>query len=98
MTIDNVLGMQGLVGIVAKVVVVALWFTLTVGILCVMEVSDRFLSVHCGGGRIRDGVQRWPLLDYEAIVGACLFPKGLFVLSLHLAYDGVYSLSLLHQC
>ena len=40
MTLDNVLGMPGILGLVALVIVGALWFGLTVGILCVMEVGD----------------------------------------------------------
>lgn len=40
MTIANVLGLSGIIGIVALVVVGAIWFTLTVAILCIMEVSN----------------------------------------------------------
>lgn len=39
MTIGVVLGMPGIIGIVALVVVGAIWFTLTVFILCLMEVG-----------------------------------------------------------
>ena len=39
MTIANVLEMTGLIGLVAKAVVGVLWLTMTIGILCVMEVS-----------------------------------------------------------
>ena len=39
MTLANVLGMSGIIGVAALVVVGALWFTLTVCILCIMEVS-----------------------------------------------------------
>lgn len=39
MTLENVLGMSGIIGIVALVAVGAMWFTLTVFILCIMEVS-----------------------------------------------------------
>lgn len=38
MTLANALGIPGVIGIVALVVVGLLWFTLTVAILCVMEV------------------------------------------------------------
>lgn len=38
MTMENVLGMTGLVGLVAKLVVGVLWLVMTIGILCVMEV------------------------------------------------------------
>lgn len=39
MTLENVLGMTGLIGLVAKLVVGVLWLVMTIGILCVMEVS-----------------------------------------------------------
>ena len=39
MTIANALGASGIIGIVALVVVGLMWFTLTVFILCIMEVS-----------------------------------------------------------
>ncbi len=42
MTIANVLEMTGLIGLVAKAVVGVLWLTLTIGILCIMEVSLAF--------------------------------------------------------
>ena len=42
MTIANVLGMSGIIGIVAVVVTGLIWFTLTVCILCIMEVSRVF--------------------------------------------------------
>ena len=42
MTIANVLEMTGLIGLVAKAVVGVLWLTMTIGILCVMEVSLDF--------------------------------------------------------
>jgi V-type H+-transporting ATPase subunit a len=38
MTLGVVLGWEGIVGWVALIVVAFLWFTMTVGILCVMEV------------------------------------------------------------
>lgn len=40
MTIDIVLGQGGIVGIIALIIVGILWFVLTIGILCVMEVRD----------------------------------------------------------
>ncbi|KAI0345052.1 V0/A0 complex, 116-kDa subunit of ATPase [Trametopsis cervina] len=43
MTIANVLGLSGIIGIVALVVVGAIWFTLTVAILCIMEGLSAFL-------------------------------------------------------
>ena len=39
MTLENVLEMTGLVGLVAKAVVGVLWLLMTISILCVMEVS-----------------------------------------------------------
>ena len=51
MTIANVLGMSGIVGIAALVVVGVLWFTLTVCILCIMEVR-RVLRLNEIGGAI----------------------------------------------
>lgn len=38
MTLDNVLGMEGIFGVIAIVFMGVMWFTLTVVILCVMEV------------------------------------------------------------
>ena len=38
MTLDNVLGMPGIVGWIGLVLVGSLWLSLTIGILCVMEV------------------------------------------------------------
>ncbi|KAH8100229.1 H+-ATPase subunit [Cristinia sonorae] len=43
MTIGKVLGMSGVVGIIALVVVGSMWFSLTVGILCLMEGMSAFL-------------------------------------------------------
>ncbi|KAI0933535.1 hypothetical protein AcW1_005341 [Taiwanofungus camphoratus] len=43
MTIGGVLGMQGIFGVIAIVIVGALWFTLTVFILCIMEGLSAFL-------------------------------------------------------
>lgn len=43
MTIKNVFGMTGLVGVIATVVAFALWFVLTIAILCVMEGLSAFL-------------------------------------------------------
>ena len=45
MTLENVLGMEGVFGWIALVLMGALWFVLTVGILCVMEVRRAFVSV-----------------------------------------------------
>ncbi len=39
MTVENVLGMSGVIGIIAIVLVGAMWLQLTVFILCIMEVS-----------------------------------------------------------
>jgi hypothetical protein len=46
MTLGNVLSMTGVVGIIAKIFVGVMWFSLTVFILCVMEVRGfvRFAS------------------------------------------------------
>ncbi len=38
MTLDTVLGIPGVLGIIALAIMGVVWFTLTVGILCVMEV------------------------------------------------------------
>lgn len=38
MTLDNVLGMGGVVGWIALIIVIVFWFVLTVFILCIMEV------------------------------------------------------------
>jgi hypothetical protein len=38
MTLEGVLGMTGIVGIIALVIMVGFWFALTVFILCIMEV------------------------------------------------------------
>lgn len=38
MTLENVLGMPGITGIIALVIMGGLWLSLTVGILCIMEV------------------------------------------------------------
>ena len=38
MTLDNVLGMEGIFGVIAIVFMGVMWFTLTVVVLCVMEV------------------------------------------------------------
>lgn len=46
MTLENVLGMSGALGIVALIIVGILWFVLTIFILCIMEVrSFRMLMV-----------------------------------------------------
>lgn len=45
MTIENVLGMTGIVGVIATIFAFALWFVLTIAILCVMEVRTSFASV-----------------------------------------------------
>lgn len=39
MTIGGVLGMPGVLGVVAVLVIGSIWFVLTVGILCLMEVG-----------------------------------------------------------
>jgi V-type H+-transporting ATPase subunit a len=44
MTIANVLGMSGIIGIVAVIAIGALWFIMTVAILCLMEVSSPFYA------------------------------------------------------
>ncbi|TFY58618.1 hypothetical protein EVG20_g8078 [Dentipellis fragilis] len=43
MTLANVLGMTGVVGVVAKIIIFALWFMLTIFILCIMEGLSAFL-------------------------------------------------------
>ena len=43
MTLGVVIGMEGIVGIIALVVVGVMWFILTVFILCIMEVRARLL-------------------------------------------------------
>ncbi|KAI0818687.1 H+-ATPase subunit [Irpex lacteus] len=43
MTIANVLGMSGIIGIVALIVIGVMWFILTVFILCIMEGLSAFL-------------------------------------------------------
>ncbi|KAJ3536547.1 hypothetical protein NM688_g6823 [Phlebia brevispora] len=43
MTLGVVLGMPGIVGIVALVLMGAVWFSLTIGILCIMEGLSAFL-------------------------------------------------------
>ena len=43
MTIKNVFGMTGVFGVVATVFAFALWFVLTIAILCVMEGLSAFL-------------------------------------------------------
>ncbi|KAA1477079.1 ATPase V0/A0 complex subunit [Dentipellis sp. KUC8613] len=43
MTLANVLGMTGIIGVVAKIIIFALWFILTVFILCIMEGLSAFL-------------------------------------------------------
>ncbi|KAI0657235.1 ATPase V0/A0 complex [Cubamyces menziesii] len=43
MTLANVLGMSGLVGIIALVIVGVMWLVLTISILCVMEGLSAFL-------------------------------------------------------
>ena len=48
MTIENVLGMPGLVGIVAVAVIGSMWLMMTIFILCIMEVSRPFV-IRMGG-------------------------------------------------
>lgn len=43
MTIKNVFGMTGIVGVMATVIAFALWFVLTIAILCIMEGLSAFL-------------------------------------------------------
>jgi len=43
MTLDNVLGMEGILGSIAMVLAFALWFVLTVAILLLMEGLSAFL-------------------------------------------------------
>ena len=38
MTLEGVLGMGGLIGWIALIIMIGFWFTLTVFILCIMEV------------------------------------------------------------
>lgn len=40
MTLENVLGMSGALGIVALIIVGIMWFVLTIFILCIMEVRS----------------------------------------------------------
>lgn len=44
MTLEGVLGVPGVVGIIGLALVGTLWFVLTVGILCIMEVRVRLLN------------------------------------------------------
>lgn len=39
MTLAGVLEMTGLIGLVAKLLIGAMWLVMTIGILCIMEVS-----------------------------------------------------------
>ena len=50
MTLGGVLGMSGILGIVAVVLVGAMWLGLTIGILCLMEVSVSY-GFHIDVGR-----------------------------------------------
>ncbi|KIJ63286.1 hypothetical protein HYDPIDRAFT_156039 [Hydnomerulius pinastri MD-312] len=43
MTLENVLGMGGIIGTIALVIMVGFWFSLTVFILCIMEGLSAFL-------------------------------------------------------
>ena len=55
MTLDNVLGMEGIIGWIALGIVGFLWLSLTVGILCVMEVGWHvkiIISETAGFGRL----------------------------------------------
>ena len=68
MTIRPVFGMTGVAGVAATVVAFALWFVLTIGILCVMEGLSAFLHalrLHWveGGSKhyMADGVPFEPL-------------------------------------
>lgn len=40
MTLENVLGMQGIFGVITILLTGVMWFVLTVAILCVMEVRN----------------------------------------------------------
>ena len=48
MTLANVLGMEGLVGAIAIAVVGVLWLSMTIGILCIMEVRPGCQGACCG--------------------------------------------------
>ena len=48
MTIGKVLGMPGVIGIIAVGIVGVLWFGLTVAILCIMEVRPGCQGACCG--------------------------------------------------
>lgn len=48
MTLANVLGMEGLVGAIAIAVVGVLWLSMTIGILCIMEVRPSCQGACCG--------------------------------------------------
>ena len=52
MTLENVLGMGGLIGWIALVIMVVFWFTLTVFILCIMEVRVLDRDGYMKSGRL----------------------------------------------
>jgi V-type H+-transporting ATPase subunit a len=41
MTLESAFGKTGVFGVIFTVIMFAMWFTLTLAILCVMEVSPR---------------------------------------------------------
>lgn len=45
MTLGGVLGMGGIFGLVVIAFTVVLWFSLTVGVLCLMEVRSILMNV-----------------------------------------------------
>jgi len=48
MTLENVLGMSGITGIIALVLMGGVWFASTVFILCIMEVRSSAACVYYG--------------------------------------------------
>ena len=51
MTLEDALGMEGIFGIIVIGLTVVMWFTLTVFVLCLMEVRIILMNVRCTSDR-----------------------------------------------